>query len=141
MRLRRRNMQACAMPSRIGCIVRLGFASLVSLFVLSNSAFAHDGDYRSPEGRSCVAYIEDMFNAIETDKYDQSNIKTQKVEILLSGVVRFDCPVFGGHKFEPVTYYVVTTENNQVIETTKPQTGFCVLDDSNNALGLEDEIR
>lgn len=91
-----------------------------------------------PEIRACTAEFERVYNRTTRDKYDPSIVRQQKITLYFQGLQRNG--FFGNHKFEVVVYFIDKLENGQIINRSDQEMVYCVLDDSNNVLGVEDNF-
>lgn len=100
----------------------------------------HQGYAGDPEAKNCAAYIERMYNSIRADRYDSSKVHEEAVEITFYGVNRID-GVFGGRKYESFVALQYVYEDQQVRDVHDVSEKYCVLDDNNRVLGLENDMQ
>ena len=116
--------------------------STTCLFLLPISSFAQFERHQdTPELAACKSYIEERLTDRKVNKYNPADIKETKVDVSSPhyGTIK-NSTEFGGHKYLIVNYSTHTMEGGAYGDFSGISTAYCVLDDTNNVMGIEDKI-
>jgi hypothetical protein len=109
------------------------------LVLIGSPPEAKGESHGRPEERACAVAINSMVNSATSGKYDPSVVTEEKATIFFQGTDR-SRTFFGGHKYVIFTYFVDTLQGTRILRRSDNETAYCVIDDSNNVLGLESEF-
>ncbi|MFI5023615.1 MAG: tetratricopeptide repeat protein [Alphaproteobacteria bacterium] len=92
--------------------------------------------------RSCIAYLEQRYNKVGHDRYNENIKLEQKVFVNTSNMMEQRVPTFfGGHRYVVLSYWVDLFRNGIPADRLISSTVYCVVDDDGNVLGLETDVR
>jgi hypothetical protein len=98
----------------------------------------------TPSRENCAHALESRFNTRTADRYDARKMVETTVEVTFHGTDRRtlgpNAP-FGGHKYETVSFYVTTIENRIPTNVSSVTAVYCVVDDADNVMGIETDMR
>jgi hypothetical protein len=119
--------------------------SAVLLLTLGTPSRAHSGR-NTPENRACLVYIKQMFEADTSDKYDPAKSESSITDVSFYGLPQRNSAFFGNRRYVAVSISLYTTKTDHGVRSVESSISdmpqhYCILDDNNNVLGLEDDVK